>query len=195
MKIDLVNKLADKQSSSVAGATARPGNSLAFAHFLGLPDRVTEAVKAAPSKVKAVAASALRKPAASLTPAAKHEPAQRAKTPPAAPKATAKASKAARRQSPAMPFSEAMNGFKPTARDQLTGTTERWHEVVNGVATGEFIVVTSPVTRAPKVDASAIARRIIAAGEKAAGHTATRAPTNPGAASIIAAGERARGTK
>ena len=166
MKSSLDSKLSGKQSSPVIGPTARAGAAMPYAHLLGLPGRVTEAVKAAPAKVQAVAAKALRKPATAAT-----APAPRiAKPAPAASKATAKTPKAARRQSPAMPFSEAMNGFKPTARDQLTGTTERWPEMVNGVATGRFIEVRRSKAAEPtKLDASAVARSIVAAGERARG--------------------------
>ncbi|MFL9907355.1 hypothetical protein [Paraburkholderia sp. RL17-337-BIB-A] len=171
MKTDLIGNLTGKQSSPDKKPTAGTGNAMAFAQYLGLPGRVAAAAKSAPAKAQAVAAKALRKPAASLTPAAKHAPAQgSAKPAPAATKATAKATKAARRQATAMPFSEAMGGFKSAAHDQHAGTTELWPEVIGGVATGRFIKVQRTETTAPKLDASAVGRQIVAAGERLNGN-------------------------
>jgi hypothetical protein len=67
--MDLISKLTDKQSESTTPKAGRLGSAMAFAHYLGLPGRVTEAAKPTPSKVKAVAEKLTPKPIASLAPA------------------------------------------------------------------------------------------------------------------------------
>lgn len=144
-----------------AGPQRRLLSTMPGAHFLGLD---LPKPKAATAKTRAVTATALRKPAATPNPASK----------PAQTKPTVTATKAATRERCAMPFSTAL-GIAPSAgsaptrttRDQRAGTTEQWPEVVNGVATGRTFEVHRSDAAEPKLDARAIARRIIAAGKRA----------------------------
>ncbi|KHK58133.1 hypothetical protein PI86_11000 [Burkholderia sp. A9] len=62
-----------------------------------------------------------------------------------------------------------MGGFKRAARDERNAEMLRVPEVVNGTATGEFFEVERPKEEVPKLNASAIARRIVAAGKRAFG--------------------------
>lgn len=157
MKSSLVSKLSGKDSSPAKKPTARTGNAMPYAHYLGLDFPKAKAAAKTPS----MTASAPRKPAA--------KPAASAKPTPAATKATAKAAKPESRKKPAMPFSSLMNGFKPSARSERAADTLNVPEMVNGVATGRFIEVQRSEAEAPKLDASAIARRIVAAGKRVFG--------------------------
>jgi hypothetical protein len=99
----------------------------------------------------------------------------------------------------AMPFSKLMDGFRaPAAVAQpAPGKTMRFPEMIGGVATGRRLEVHVPSSATPKIDAAATARKVIAAGERAATGDKSRGalPANSAAARIIAAGERARSGK
>ncbi|MFL9863216.1 hypothetical protein PQR67_03400 [Paraburkholderia fungorum] len=96
-----------------------------------------------------------------------------------------------------MPFSKLMNGFRApsTATRAVPDKTMRFPEMVGGVATGRRIEVRVPSSATPKIDAGATAKKILAAGERAATGDKSRGSisANSAAARIIAAGERAGG--
>ncbi|WP_231408935.1 hypothetical protein [Ralstonia solanacearum] len=173
MKNDLTSELSAKDSSkpSALADTKVPRHApsaMAFAHYLGLD---LPKPKAASAKPQAVTTSALPKPVATSAPSATRNVST--KTTAKAPESHRSTSTAPKagvpRERAAMPFSSLMNGFKPTARDKRAADTLRVPEVVNGAATGRYLEVERPQEQAPKIDASGIARRIIAAGKRAFG--------------------------
>ena len=169
MKNSLISKLPSEESSQLtASGTKVPRGPMvgpmAFAHYLGFD---TPKAKAATTKVQSQ--SALRKPAATPEPSAKRATATAKSVASKAAtggRSTTAPKSGATRERCAMPFTSEMGGFKATAREERAADTLRVPVVANGTATGEFIEVQRPKVEAPKLDASAIARRVVAAGKR-----------------------------
>lgn len=90
----------------------------------------------------------------------------------------------ARTKADPMPFTALMKGAPAPAlapsrtsaaspeeiRYETLGETQRWPEMsAHGIATGRFVEMRVPTVTAPKIDATALAKRILAAGRKARG--------------------------
>jgi hypothetical protein len=150
-----------------------------YAHLLG---EVPRAVAAAPStKAKIAVAPAPIKSVARATSSSQ----------PARP--TARKQQGAT----AMPFAKLMNNFRTPAAAAQPACVKaiRFPEMVGGVATGRRFEVHVPSSHAPKIDAAATAKKILAAGQRAATGDKSRGanPAKSTADRIVAAGERARG--
>lgn len=130
--------------------------TMSYAHYLGLPS----------------AAAATHSPVSggSSTTSAGASPASVSRTTSSSNAARATASKQ-RNVKDAMPFSRLMDGFRApaTAAQPAPGKTMSFPEMRNGVATGRRVAVHVSGSAAPKIDATATAKKIIAAGERARG--------------------------
>lgn len=220
MRTDLLDRLRGKQSSPINEQSARTGNAMAFAHYLGLPESITAAAKSAPAKVKAVAAKLTRKPAASSAPASNTPaPAPAART--TAPSATStapttsqsvrdaiKADRArARRiietgmklgatnQAIVLAFDTPMSAAEAVAALKAS-QMDRADQQAGAQRHGSYrmdVRSAGATGSEPQFDPKIAADQIIAAGEKASGQTAALPSSNRTANRIVSAGALARG--
>ncbi|MFM0160680.1 hypothetical protein [Paraburkholderia sediminicola] len=155
--------------------------TMGAAHYLGLP--TPSAATRTPTSAKPTVSAALTRPTSISHTTTSSRPAQ----------PTARKQQGAT----AMPFSKLMNGFRApaVAAQPEPSQTMSFPEMQNGVATGRRFEVHVPSSATPKIDAAATARKVIAAGQRAATGETARS-TNPAKSTadrIVAAGERARG--
>lgn len=218
MKIDRnLPGLTSKDSSTKAVAPLLPSATMIpFAHYLGLPSRVSETAKALPGKAVAAMSRTLgRKPA----PAAMQIPQASRPATPSAPAPIASASNASIvKQAIAAERARAAQilaaGIKAgqvhtacafacdtdmTAEQAIAainaGARDTASQTGNGRGRRMGLDPDQPTgsTAHREPTAKELAAQIVAAGEKAAGHAPSSGASTPMASRIIAAGARARG--